>query len=118
MKKVLKKALVVNEGNMSGNLTSNVVDIEFLDNIGIQLNFTGTPTGTFGVQISMDYNPQTGAGFWIYLTLPTTPAAVAAGASNQIYIDLIQLTAPYIRVKYTATSGAGSLNAYINGKEI
>lgn len=118
MKKVLKKALVVSAGDMSGNLTSNVVDIEFLDNIGIQLNFTGTPTGTFGVQISMDYNPQTGSGFWIDLTLPTTPAAVAAGAANQIYIDLIQLTAPYIRCKYTATSGAGSLDAYINGKEI
>jgi hypothetical protein len=116
MKKVLKKAKVINAGDMSGNLTSSAVDIEFLDNIGVQFNFTGTPTGTFDVQISMDYNTQTGAGNWISLVFSTAPAA--SGSANQIYIDMNQMSAPYMRVKYTATSGTGSLDAFVCGKEI
>lgn len=108
----------------TSTITSSVSNIQNLDNIGIQLNFTGTPNGTFFVQVSADYAQQvmggvavvTNAGNWITVTLPTTP--VASGSANQIYIDLNQLSAPWIRVQYTNTSGTGTLNAFITAKSL
>lgn len=103
---------------MTGNITSNAVNIQFLDNVGIQLNFTGTPTGTFAIQVSADFLQFNGnvqnAGNWI--TLPIT--AVAAGVANQIYLDINQLSAPYIRVAYTFGSSAGTLDAYVTAKAV
>ena len=108
-------------GSMAGNLTTAVTNIAFQDNIGIQLNFTGTPTGSFAVQVSADYKQDangnvTNVGNWVTLVLPT--AAAAAGAANTIYIDLNQLSAPWIRVVYTASSGAGTLNTFVTAKQV
>lgn len=97
------------------SLTSEVTCIAFLDNIGIQLNFTGAPVGAFDIQVSIDYDKDKGIpGTW--LSLPLTPAPSAAGAPGSIYLDLNQLSAPFIRVVYTKTSGTGTLNSFISGK--
>lgn len=106
---------------MTGNLASAATNIEFMDNIGVQLNFTtSNAVGTFNVQVSMDYNQINGvvvnAGNWVNLAL--SPSPVAASANNQIYIDLNQLSAPWIRTIYTAGSGTGLLDGFICGKEI
>lgn len=109
-------------GDMSqATITSAVSNIQFLDDIGIQLNFTGTPTGTFAVQVSIDYAQDsqgvvTNAGNWIGITL--SPAPVASGSADQIFIDIQQISAPWIRVVYTKTSGTGTLNGYISAKAI
>lgn len=120
-KNSLPKFQIITAGNMSGNLMSSVTNIEYMDNIGIQLNFTGTPTGTFAVQVSIDYVQDaqgnvTNAGNWIALSL--TPAPTAAGSANQIYIDINQLSAPWIRTIYTAGSSTGTLNAFVTAKMI
>lgn len=104
---------------MSGNLVSQITNIEFQDNIGIQINFTGSAVGTFNVQISSDYKQDSqgvvqNAGNWISLVL--NPAPVAAGSANQIFIDMNQLSAPWIRLIYTASSSTGVLNAFISAK--
>lgn len=117
----LKTFPIIVAGAMSGNLTSIVTNIEFLDNIGVQLNFTGTPVGTFAVQVSADYNQDsqgnvTNAGNWISLTLNPNPSA--GGSANLIYIDINQLSAPWIRTTYTAGSSTGVLNAFICGKQV
>lgn len=107
---------------MATNLVSPVTQIEFMDNIGVQLNFTTSDAvGTFNVQVSMDhtqdqYGNVTNAGNWINLAL--SPSPVAASADNQIFIDLNQLSAPYLRVIYTRVSGSGTLNGYICGKSV
>lgn len=97
-------------GDMSGNLTSKVSDISNADNVAIQLIFTGTPTGTFAVQGSLDKNT------WTALSLSPTPGAT--GVAGNILLDLNQLSFPYIRVVYTASSGAGSLDMWISGKMV
>ena len=103
------------------SITSVATNIQYLDNIGIQLNFTGSPNGTFAVQVSADYqqDPEGSIrvpGNWIPIALPSTP--LASGSAGQIYIDLNQLSAPYIRVVYTKTSGTGTLNAFVTGKQV
>lgn len=107
--------------SMSANVTSSVTNIAYLDNIGVQFNFTGAPVGTFNVQVSADYNEDTqrnviNPGSWTSLTL--SPAPTAAAAASTIYVDLNQLSAPWIRSGYTASSGSGVLSTYVTGKMV
>lgn len=104
----------------SGN--SAVTNIQFLDNIGIQVNIlSGTPTGSFQVQISADYKQDNNgnvlvAGNWIDLT--TAILAVTAGSPAQLYFDLNQLSSPWIRLRYVRTSGTGTADAFITAKQV
>lgn len=121
-KNVLKTYHAITNGDMSGDITSPVTSTQFLDNIGIQLNFTGTPTGTFQIQYSADYNQDSqgnviNAGNWITNSL-ITPTPAASGSADQIYIDLTQISSPWVRVKYVRTSGTGTLNMYITAKMV
>lgn len=123
MKNVLNAFKTVTAGDLSANLTSPVTDIRYLDNIAIQLIFTGTPTGTFVVQGSLDYMRAfseearaVNAGTWTTITLGSTLAA--SGAAGNILVDLNQLSFPYIRVVYTRTSGTGSLDMWVEGKAV
>lgn len=96
----------ITDGDMSQTtVTSSVTSIQFLDNIGIQLNATGDNIeGTAHVQVSADYNQDfmgnvTSAGNWVTMsTLDTT--ITAAGSS---YIDITQLSAPWIRLQFENT---------------
>lgn len=123
-KQFLKPYQLITSGDMSqASIISPVTDIQGLDNVGYQVNFTGAPVGTFSVEVSMDYQPGTSpnsppanAGNWIPVTLSTP--VTASGSPDNAYIDLALLSAPYIRLKYTKTSGTGSLNAFIVAKAI
>ena len=113
------KFQTITAASMGAGVTSAVTNIEYMDNIGIQLGFTGTPTGTFAVQVSADYAQDqfgnvSNAGNWVALTLSPSPAA--SGSGDNIYIDLNQLSAPWVRVVYTRTSGTGTLNAFLTSK--
>ncbi len=107
--------------SMTANITSSVTNIAYLDNIGVQFNFTGAPVGAFLVQVSADYNEDTqknviNPGSWTPLTL--SPAPTASGSAATIYVDINQLSAPWIRSAYTATSGSGVLSTYVTGKMV
>lgn len=111
----------ITAASMAGNVTSAVTNIQMLDNIGVQLNFTGTPSGTFEVQVSADHAQDmfgnvTNAGNWIPLTL--TPSPTASGAAGQIYIDIQETSAPWLRIVYTRTGGTGTLDGYITAKMV
>ena len=117
----LLKFKAISAGAMANTdtLTSAVSNIEYLDNVGIQFVFTGTPTGTFYVDVSIDHaQDQNGnvsvAGTWTPVTLPSSP--VASGAAGNVFIDLNQLSAPWVRFRYVNTSGSGTLDAYLCGK--
>ena len=110
---------VINAQSMGASITGSPTNIQYLDNCSIQLNFTGTPTGSFSIQGSLDHaaNALTGveqtAGNWIEFT-----GASATGAANNILIDLNQLSFPWIRIVYTRVSGTGTLDAYISAKAV
>lgn len=112
---------IVNGDMSQATVTSAVTCIQWLDNIGIQLTWTGAAVGTFAVEVSADYaqdiegNVQV-AGNWTALSL--SPAPVAAGVANTIYVDINGISAPWIRIKYTKTSSTGTLQGYITGKSV
>lgn len=119
-KNVLIQYHSIKSGDMSGNLTSPVTNISYLDNIVIQLNASGTPNGTFSVETSLDYQVDSlgnviNAGTWNALVLSPAPTITASGV---ITIDINQLAGTFLRVKWTANGGAGTLNMYLAAKEV
>jgi len=131
-KNVLPVHQIITAGDMSlTSVTSSVTEIKYLDNVGIQLQWTGSPVGTFQVQVSADHNENavgtgvTSAGQWIPLAVSflssgslTVATDIPTSGGSPIYMDLTQLSAPYIRVVYTKASGSGTLSAFITSKMI
>jgi hypothetical protein len=120
-KNILPKFKNITAGDMSANVTSAVTNIQYVDNVGIELSWTGTPTGTFTVEVSVSYEQDSqgnviNAGSWNALTLNPTPTA--SGSAGSFYISLNQIEAPWVRVRYIRTSGTGVLTSYICTKEI
>ena len=124
-KNVLSVFQIITDGNMAADITSLVTSIQYLDNIGIQLKWTGTgtPIGDIKIQVSANYQRDDQgnvlvAGDWVDLNL--SPAPAAASVAGGAYIDLNQLSAPYIRVFYDRTSGGTGalLQAYITAKQV
>lgn len=121
-KKIIAPVPIIVAGDMSGNLTSTVLRIQFHDSVSMQINITtANAIGTFEVQGSLDYEVNdsgevVNAGNWVDLVL--TPAPVAAGVSESILIDMFGLSFPFIRLHYTATSGTGSVTALGSAKEV
>lgn len=118
---LLNPVQIFNGADMTGDLTSVIVDIREQDNIGIQLHWVGDAVGDFSVQISSDHRQDafgnvTNPGNWV--ALPLDPAIAAAGADDDAYIDLNQMSAQYMRVQYIATSDSGVLNGIAVAKAV
>lgn len=121
---------IVNGDMSHASIISSVTSIRFLDNVGIQLNFSGSPVGEFAVQVSADHMQDdfgnvTVPGNWVPLiftywngTLFVTGNNIPTTVGSPIYLDLNQLSAPWIRVVYTKTSGSGTLNGVIVMKSV
>jgi len=117
-KNVLNKYQIITAGDMSGNITSLVTIVAFMDNLAIQVIATGAPNGTFTVEASTDFTAiepgenVTSTGTWD----PVGTATIAAAGS--ITFDVHQLAPCAVRLRYAFISGTGTCNAYIAGKEI
>lgn len=112
---------LVNGASLAATYTSPIQVLHMQDNLGIQLNWTGTPTGTFAFQVSADYaQTQEGTvqnpGHWVTLTV--TPTISAAGSADQAYVDLNQLSSQWVRIVYTRTSGSGTLDVWTTAKGV
>lgn len=123
LKNIIQQQAIIAAGVMSGTnvLTSTPMSLRHIDNIALQAQWTGTPTGTFAIQVSNDYQPPrtpgstvpANAGTWFTITPGLTNPAGAAASDRKTFADLPDA---WIRLVYTNASGAGTLNAYLNGK--
>ncbi len=108
--------------SMAADVTSPVTNIKDQDNVGFQVIWTGVPVGTFAVEVSNSHAQDSqgvvsNAGTWSALTFDP-PLAAATGAAGDFFIDVNQAGAAWIRFKYTATSGTGTLNVWLSGKQV
>lgn len=131
-KKTLKQYAVIASGVMTGTsvLISSVTAITGMDNIGYQFDWTGSPVGTFQVQISATHNEDEigntiTPGTWVPVLITYWNGAASVSAftvptsvGTPIYVDCTQFSAPYTRCVYTNASGSGILTATICGKSI
>lgn len=91
--------------------TSNTFNASNLDNIGLQVAFTGTMTGTFQVLCSIDNEN--------FEPLSFTPALTQPSGSDLSYlVSLNQLPYPYLQVTYTNISGTGTVSVFLSGKDL
>ena len=100
-------------GVMSGTNTiyTQIVDVSRIDNCGLEVTWTGTPTGTFTVQVS-----NSGINFY---ALTFSPAlAQPAGSAGGYAVDLNQLPFKYFMLQYTNSSGSGVLTVYAQVKDL
>lgn len=101
---------MVEDGDMSSNITSEVVDIKYMDNIGIHAVFTGTPDGEIFIDVSNDDGSN-----WTTLSFDSDILVSAAGDHN---INVNQCPFQKIRLRYVASSGSGTLNATLMAKRL
>jgi len=110
-RQVLTPTSILAAGDMSlASLTSSIISIQRIDNVAVQLTWTGNAVGTFAVQVS---NDQSG-----WSALDTSGAPSISGTAGTIMLDLNLTSAPYLRVVYTRTSGTGALTVIVSGKGI
>jgi hypothetical protein len=108
-----KTAIEVDDYIVAASLGVSVegeaIDIRWIDRISAHLTWSGTPTGSFSVEGSNDKT------HWV--AIPMTVEVLAEGVANDAVID-IETAVKYVRLKYTRTSGTGSLTVKLYGKSI
>lgn len=101
----------------TATLTSTIVPVDFLDNGSFQCVWTGTPVGSFFVDVTnYDINNPNITIVWSQITLSSVPAA--SGSAGDGTINLNQLPFRWIRLRYVNSSGTGTLNVVANVKEL
>lgn len=105
---------VVTSGDMSSDITGEETTVTFTDNVGFQVVWIGTPTGTFSVEGTID------GITWTALDVRDADGNPpnAAGAAGSLLININQLPYDKVRLKYDATSGSGTLQAYNMTKSV
>lgn len=101
----------VTSGTMSSTNTiyTNILCLERIDNVGLEVSWTGTPTGTLTYICS-----NSGKNFFP-ITLTTTQPSGSAGGFG---VNLNQLPYKYFMVQYTNASGSGVLSITGQSKDL
>lgn len=98
-------------GTMSGTNTiyTNILGIRQTDNEGIEITWTGTPTGTIQVMVS-----NSGINFYALTFVPAL--AQPAGSAGGYVIALTGIPFQYMYLQYANASGSGAVTAYAQCK--
>lgn len=110
---------LVRDADMSADIISEKLDVLYLGSANFQCVFTGTPTGSFKVQISnngtswLDYPNDLLSG-----EDGTLAGNQPSGSADEYMIELGNLKARFARLVYTASSGSGTLNVWAVAKEV
>jgi len=118
---LIKPQQVITNGSMTGTtaIHSQVTILTNLTQVGYMVSWTGTPNGTFSVEVSNDYSENAdgsvrNTGTWTAVTLTGSP--VASGSSGHGFINLDSIAAYAMRLTYTNASSTGTLQAYVSAK--
>lgn len=91
--------------------TSPITDISQQHNVGLDVRFAGTMTGTFTVNCSND-------GIVFNSLTFTPPLAQPAGSNLQYLVDLNQVPFRYLQVSYVNASGSGTIISILMSKDL
>jgi hypothetical protein len=112
---------VITNGNMaSATITSTATIIQKLSMVSYDVSWVGTsPVGTITVEVSNTYreNPDGSikvAGNWTSVSLSASGAV--SGNTGNGFLDIEATGAYAMRLKYTKTSGTGTLQATMCAK--
>lgn len=106
--------------NMNANATSSVIDIQMAKHIGIDLHVNNASTNSAGniqVKISNSYLDTYANWVAVEFSDGTSQVDVAASANTDVFLDLADIAAKYMRLDWTANSGQdGQLTAIVHCK--
>lgn len=122
-----KESSVFNQFNNistgSGTFTSSVSGTIYRDNIGYQVNFTGSPQGTLQFNGSNDYNPQlpqtanpqnsSTNGSWFTFASVSMASVVSPYALN-----IQNFPFAFIQCQFISSSAVGTLTGWISTKSL
>jgi hypothetical protein len=107
-KRIVEPTYLANAASLAADYTSPSLPLKYMDRAMLVITTTGTPTGQVSVQASADNVD--------FYDLPLNIAA-SSGSGDTFIIDIQTTAVPYVRVKYTWTSGTGTLTAVVTAKE-
>lgn len=117
---ILAPFSVIEDGDMSGNIISDITVIQNTSMIAYEVSWSGTtPIGEMSVEVSNTYTQnadgsQRNPGEWT--AIPMSDTADVTGNTGTGFIEIEGLSAYAVRLVYTRTSGTGTMNAVIAGK--
>jgi hypothetical protein len=127
MKATRSAFTLVSAQSTAANYTSAPYSILDIDVEMVQVDYTGSPSGTLAIQASSNcsVDPQgnvLNAGTWANLYFSVNGAAASSSVAipanaSPVLFDLYGTGAAYIRLVYTG-SGTGTLTAVITGKRL
>jgi hypothetical protein len=118
-KNTLKNYSILNAQSAAASFNTFAMptNIDYLDNVSIQVTWTGTPVGTFDVYVSNVLHPSTTlTSDWSRLDFGSTPAIDST--NSDMVINLNQIPFSWIAVVYTKTSGTGTISAITTIKTV
>jgi hypothetical protein len=118
--KKINQFWLVQNGSMTGTstITSSAQNISNLDNVGLEVTWTGTPNGTFGVLGSVSAAIPNAPAVNFYGLTFNPALGAATGSAGGFLIDLNQFPFPFMKFQYTNSSSTGTLNVYIFQKDL
>lgn len=90
---------------------SNIIDLAKMDSVGLEITWSGSPTGTIEVMVS-----NSGINFYAMTFSPAL--AQPAGSASGYAVSIQQFPWKYMMIRYTNSSGTGSLSVYGQGKDL
>ena len=117
---------ILNAGVMTGTnvLLSNVIDLRNVDTAAsIEIQITGTPTGTLTLEGSDQYDALTNPNA-VFVPLaagaisPALPAVAGAALGYIAALAAQALGCRYVRLRYVNSASNGVLNAWYHGRGV
>lgn len=123
-KKVLTPIRIMDGVDLEENQVSTPIHVQWLDNLSLQIEMTGTPDGSFSFQVSNkpvllpDGSVRGGDSDDDWITL-TSPAAVTVTDATPIGVDINQTGFAWFRLKWAdSASTTATATARLSAKAI
>ena len=114
-KNVIVPYKISDNQSLAANFSSKTTNIQWLDNVAIQISTSGVAdnTGQFSIQVSNDEV--------VWQAVAVSPEIPALNDTNtDIFVNLSQVAFAFIRVRFVAAGGTpdGTCTAILTAKEL
>jgi hypothetical protein len=122
--RIFNEDLTFDSTNLASSVTSEPIFLGHIPDYSIQIFFTGTHGGNFKLQVSNDKgNPQAAlevnVDYEITHWTDVADSAFTVAAAGDVFWDVQNSGARWVRVVWTQTSGSGTItSAKANGKGV
>lgn len=104
---------IITDGNMTGTLVSDAIDLNKTNTRSFSIQFTFTGTNTLGT-LSLECSNDQGVTY-TQITDSVLPVSGVSSGSDVINVEFPAYE--LVRARYVPTSGTGTAQCYINGKQ-